>query len=165
VTRTVSLSDLSGSWLYPALTQAPSSVHEAIALNRTEFMVLLIKNHPKGVEVIPASHKCTSCGAFLASIWLQCYLGNMKIRLKKDLDYVDYYALNTTSTPQSPPLGMPPKEQPTAGNQVHKKKGDVLEVQADADSEAAEPTQSSKWFILVETGNRFRIASTDFESA
>jgi len=42
--------------------------------------------------------------------------------------------------------------------------GDVLEVQPDADSEAVESTPGSKWFILVETGNRFQIADTDFES-
>jgi hypothetical protein len=85
----------------------------------------------------------------------------MKILLLIDLDYVDHHSLESVNPPTTP-FGAPGREIASAGNQVHKKKGETLDVDPDNDSEAAEHEDGSTWFILRETGNRFKIRNEGF---
>ncbi len=86
----------------------------------------------------------------------------MKIRLLKELHYVDWHSLETLERPQNLAVGTPPKERKSVGNEVCKTKGEELVVDRDFDSEAAEPERGSCWFILRETGHRFKIPNQDF---
>ena len=85
----------------------------------------------------------------------------MKILLLKDLYYLDHLILESVRPP-SAPAGQPAKELSTAGNDVRKQKGVELEVDRDEDSEAAEPEEGHSWFVLRDTGNRFKIPNDDF---
>ena len=86
----------------------------------------------------------------------------MKILLLNDLYYLGHHTLESLKGPGVPPIGQPPRELATATDEVKKRKGDVLEVERDELSEAAEPEEGNSWFILLETRNRFKILNSDF---
>jgi hypothetical protein len=87
----------------------------------------------------------------------------MKILLLNDLDYLDHRSVDSLNRPEIPPTSQPrSSERETVTDQVKKGKGEELEVERDEMSEAAEHEQGCSWFILSETGNRFKIPDNDF---
>jgi len=86
----------------------------------------------------------------------------MKIRLLKDFHYLDWHSLEIHKRPEVPAIEQPPHERKSAGNEVRGTTGQELVVDQDSVSETADPEKGSSWFILRETGHRFKIPNEHF---
>jgi hypothetical protein len=80
----------------------------------------------------------------------------MKIRLLKDLYHIDHVPLEQIRPPTNG------KEVPSVTNVVRKDADEDLDVEIDATSEKAEHADGYTWFVLLKTGQRFKISNNDF---
>ena len=85
-----------------------------------------------------------------------------RIKLLKELTYVEAGPLESTRPQTGFPTGGPPREVATYDNSVHYPQGTELEVELDGDRQALESSEGVTWFQNSDHPGGFPVPDTDF---